>query len=545
VVNNADLGPGDRVHIGPGVYRETVNIRTEDSGGPGNPVTFIGGGGTVVEGLDPRHLDDATAVLCTAGVGCGGDGIAYPMVYRFGVAGRTIAGLVETNWTPIRVDDSLVTGVVFDLMKPIPAKRVSSLSDVQKISGSFMVAGDALFVHPFQDIAPSVTANDLEIIRFPTVFDLRGAAYVRLQNLTVRYASQQVVLISGSDDIELRDLTIHSAPGVGVLITNGSARTVVRNVDVSHVWGRKEFTRSNRDGSCYSAECGWHNDGGGTGFKIDGGSGGASGFDVRGLTAYNAWNVVSIEQVKNSTFVDVLAKNSPNHTFIMMDNLGNPNCRDNLLEGILAFNGQDSVYLAGCQGGRVVRSAFNHWLQGKTSVNSPSTGWRLRGVLGSRGIALASDSRPGFDTDYNFMAGEGPYCKIAFPDPTGTVKYACDGDTWKGFGYDNHSRHTGVRLSGFSAWPPQNGLEMSRKTRADFYPVTGSSTIDAGDPDLDGDGTLETGPGADDECIAAHNCAGAGPDIGPFEYGLVVATGDDEAANPPTAPTNVRRTDSK
>jgi hypothetical protein len=78
-----------------------------------------------------------------------------------------------------------------------------------------------------------------------------------------------------------------------------------------------------------------------------------------------------------------------------------------------------------------------------------------------------------------------------------------------------------VKLAGFPRWPAQNGLELSRKMREDFYPLAGSSTIDAGDPDLDGDGTLETGPGGDDECIPAHDCQGAGPDIGPFEYGIV------------------------
>jgi hypothetical protein len=287
----------------------------------------------------------------------------------------------------------LVTGVVFDLTRPIPARQLDDVVDVELISGSYMVRGDALFVHPYKDVAPSVAGTNLETIKFSTVVELQGAHHIRLENLTIRYASQQIVLLTQSSDIELKNLTVYSASGTGILITNGSARTKVRNVDVSHVWGRKNFSRANKEGRCFTAECGWQNNAGGTGFKIDGGPGGAAGFDVRGLTAYNAWNVVSIEQVKNSSFVDVLAKNSPNHTFIMFDKVKSPNCRDNVLRGILAFNGQDSIYVAGCQNSRSLRSAFNHWFQGRTDVNSPSTGWRVRGTLG-RGMALAAESQP-------------------------------------------------------------------------------------------------------------------------------------------------------
>jgi len=525
-IGHANLRAGDRVRIASGNYREGLEIEAGDSGTAANPVVFVGEGDVVVEGLDPKPLDDSQAVPCTAEANCGGSGQAYPHVYRFAHGKGIVSGVVETVWTPIRVDDSKVTGVLFDLTKPIPSKTVNTLADVEKFSGSYMVAGDFLFVHTYQDVAPSRTANDVEVIKQKCVVHLSGARGVRLENMTFRYATEQVVFLADSHDIELRNLNVHSAAGFGINISNGSDRVRVRDVEVSHVYGRKEFSQPQRDaGSCFTATCGWYNRGGGTGFKIDGGPSGAAGFDVRGLTAYNAWNVVSIEQVKNSTFQDVLTKNSPNHTFIMDDKVDSPNCRDNLLLGILAFNGQDSVYIAGCQNSRSFRSGSGHWFQGKTEVNSPSSGWRVRGVLGSPGIGIASDSLSGFTTDYNFMSGSGASCKITRPKPLGSVKYDCDGAEWKDLGYDSHSRHAGVRLAGFPSWPPENGLELSRKVRKDFYPVAGSSTIDAGDPDLDGDGVLETGPGGDDECTAAHNCSGAGPDIGPFEYGITVANG--------------------
>lgn len=521
VIAHADLGPGDRVHIAGGNYRESVTIGAQDSGTAVNPVVLVGEGDVALEGLDPLPLDDGAAVSCTADVNCGGDGASYPHVYRFPVGSRTVAGVVETVWTPVRVDDSKVTGVIFDLTKPIPAKTVGTLADVERFSGSYMTAKGYLYVHTYQDVAPSRTANDVEIIARPIVVQLAGTAGVRLENMTLRYAVEQVLLVSNSHDIELRNLRVYSAAGFGINVNNGSNKVRVRDVDVSHVWGRKNFTLPQAsDGSCFTAACGWYNKGGGTGLKIDGGKAGADGFDVRGLTASNAWNVVSIEQVKNSSFEDVLAKNSPNHTFIMSDDVRSPNCRDNLLKGVLAFNGQDAVYIAGCQDSRSIRSSFNHWLQGKTEVNSPSTGWRVRGMLGGGGIGLASDSLPGFTTDYNFVEESGSFCKIVYPRPVGTKRFDCKSSAWKDFGYDLRSRHSGVRLAGFVTWPPKNGLELSRKTRQDFFPLAGSSTVDAGDPDLDGDGVLETGAGGDDECTAVHNCAGAGPDIGPFEFGL-------------------------
>ena len=52
------------------------------------------------------------------------------------------------------------------------------------------------------------------------------------------------------------------------------------------------------------------------------------------------------------------------------------------------------------------------------------------------------------------------------------------------------------------------------------FESTGEGFVGRARGDLDGDGVLETGPSGDDECTPAHNCAGSGPDIGPFEYGL-------------------------
>lgn len=538
LTGNADLGGGDVVRVAPGIYHGGFTVEDADSGTAGNPVTFLADGGQVIlEGTDPVPLDDATAQQCTATLNCAGNGTAYPMVWRFNIGTRALTDVIETVWTPIRVDDSVVTGVVFDLTKPLPSKGVLSIAEVQQISGSWFRSGSYLYVHTFQDVAPSTTANNVEILAYDAVVIVRGDN-VTFDGFTIRYAGDYGFLVSGGAFVTLRNAIVHSVGGMAVMYNSGATNGTIENVEVSHAYNRKQFTVPDQSGAmCYTAECGWYNNAGGTGLKIDGGDNGATGFMVKNVTAYNSWNVVSVEEISYSTFVDVLAKNSPNHTFIISGNATASKCHHVTLKRTLAFNGQDSFYIAGCTNGLAIRNAFGAFLGEANAVTASTTGWRIRGVLSDTGINLAADATPGFSTNRNWLNQTGTLCKA------GAVRYGCNTAEWRALGYDLNSRFTAVKLAGFTTWPLGPGLAISTKTRADFYPVSGSSTIDAGDPDLDGDGVLETGSGGDDECTAAHNCAGAGPDIGPFEFGL--ASGQPPSVDPPPPPDNVQRSDTR
>ena len=536
LISGVDLNGGDVVRVAPGTYHGKITIQDVDSGTAGNPVVFLADGGQVsLEGTDAVPLDDASAQQCTASLNCAGDGTAYPMAWRFNIGTRSVVDVIETVWTPVRVNDAAITGVVFDLTKPLPSKGVTSIAEVQQISGSWFRSGSYLYVHTFQDVAPSATANNLEILSTDAVVLVYGD-YVTFDGFTIRYASDYGFLVSGGAYVTLRNAAVYSIGGIGILYNSGATNGTIENVDVSHVYNRKQFTVPDQSASCYTTSCGWYNNAGGTALKIDGGPNGTTGFLVKNVTAYNAWNVVSVEEISYSTFLDVLVKNSPNHTFILYGNATASKCHHLKLDRTLAFNGQDSFYIAGCTNSLALRNAFGLYLGPANTSTAATTGWRVRSGLSDSGIYVASDATSGFSNDRNWLNATGSLCKL------GAGRYACNSTEWRGFGYDLNSNFTAVKLAGFTTWPLAPGLALSTKTRADFYPISGSSTIDAGDPDLDGDGVLETGPGGDDECTAAHNCFGARPDIGPFEYGL---TGTPPPADPPPPPSNVQRSDTR
>ncbi len=54
------VGPGDTVHVAGGIYRESVVIRDDHGGAPGNPVRFVADPGAILDGAAPA-LEDGTA----------------------------------------------------------------------------------------------------------------------------------------------------------------------------------------------------------------------------------------------------------------------------------------------------------------------------------------------------------------------------------------------------------------------------------------------------------------------------------------------------
>ena len=212
---------------------------------------------------------------------------------------------------------------------------------------------------------------------------------------------------------------------------------------------------------------------------------------------------------------DAFIKNSPNHTFLLASSGMDDDCHDNVIKRSVAMNGQDEFFIRGCRNTLFLRNQGGMFLDdGAVTKNRDTTQCRLRGNT-TKAIYIGNASAAGFDSDYNWLDdGKKPRCRI------GKDARACR-DDWQELGYDKKSVFGPVKMAG-ATWPIPNGLVSSTRSRQDFAPLPGSALIDKGDPDLDGDGRLETGPGGDDACTPAHHCIGAGPDIGPYEAGISV-----------------------
>lgn len=545
VVSNAALRGGDVVHVAAGEYREMVEIGSADSGASDTSrVLFTTDGAAVrVTPLDVNALDDAQFVACSAAANCAGDGLAYPNTYRISATGRTIRQVWETAWQPFVVDDTAGSShAAWNVTKPYPYTAETSVARVSQVACSYLVSGGNLFVHTCHNEVPSVAGTDLETSNAAYGFSINGANWITLDGFTVSYFDTGV-LVNNADGVILRNMNIHSGTGAGVLFIGSSDYGQFLNSEISHI-----TTRGNYSTPC-AATCGWVSNASGSALKVDGSNMpntvGITGYTLSGLVAYNSWNVINLEDVNNSVFEDILAKNTPNHAFIMTGDV--TDCHSNILRRNTIFNAQDDFYIAGCVNSRAIRNAATIGLQTATAYTGSSHGWRHFSNL-STGIAdpnhsidwgtnVSSDATPGFVSDYNWMQNATPRCGWA-----GTY-YQC-GTTWKNACNCDRNNQGGSVLMANIAWPYTPGLAISGKVKSDFYPVLGSAVIDRGNPDLDGDGVLENGPGGDDECVPRNHCFGAGPDIGPYEYGIDTPA-EGGGGDPPVAPSNARRTDQR
>jgi hypothetical protein len=537
---------GATVHVAPvpRPYREAVVLGPEHSGTAEAPTVITADGGkAILEGLDPVPLDDRAFVPCGAAEDCDGNGqqdVALRNVYRAKVAGRKIAMVHQTGaWAPITVVDrgGSADGVSFRLTFPIPYRNAegklevggacaSPLACLELIAGTYLVDGPWLYVHPYGGENPATSPIDLETS--PPTPQTEGSVvlvtghHVVLDGLVVRYGGT-LVQVRGSH-VGLRRVDAYSASAAGITFRPGAEFGEVRDVSTHHVYSRRNWSNADFKGFCFGPECGWQNKAGGYGFKVDGGSGpgaqGTRGMVVVGLTAYNSWNAAGLEQVRDGWFEDGLFKNSFNHLLTVIGN--GVTCTNNRFKRIVTFNGQDGLFVNGCVNGRVWASIPGLGLVEQKQSSppfAPSSGWYHGGNIAA-GISMCRDGNgdgigcgTGFRADFDWL-----------PDST-ACKWdrspaACRTEFRERCGCERRFSAGRVALRRAKI-PIGRGLAVSELVREDFYPTADSTgTIDKGDPDLNGDGVVENGPGGADACTASNRCAGAGPDIGPFEFGI-------------------------
>ena len=575
VVNNRSLAGGDTVKIAPGRYAETLTLTTADDGtSDSSRVVFEGAGAglTIIEGLSTTRIVDASCVQCTAAANCNSNSQAYLNVYRCPNAPSGIKTVYETNWvkgriiiddratgsTPIgltgstgQCDVSSCTNTVFEPTYPYPYHKVTNgVPGVNRLPGSWYQSGTNLFVRTFG--GPPSALIDIEAAVRTEALYVNGSTaapirFVTFKNMTFRYGGDTCVWLENASDMRLEAVEGYSCLG-SVVSVYGTDNLVITNF---------KFASAHDRGAAWNAPTSDVGFGNGWIFHGEGWvlavrpsfTDTTSGALIENGEIFDGWNVAGFEGTVNSTFRNILIKNGPNH--VWAPNGMDPQSSNVRMERLITFNGQESTYGAGCRNCYFLRQATAiHLLDDDNSVQSD--GAKLySNLLNSEsdvpgydagGVEVCSACMPGFKADYNWHAANDDRCAW------GGTRYSCrddgSGTDWPDVcNCDQHQVSTTntVQLSG-TIWPLKNGLAASLLTRLDFLPVAGSPLIDAGNPDIDADGVLETSCSPvrqDDCCDAANYCFGARPDIGPFEFGIVEG-GATPLVGPPS---NLRRTD--
>lgn len=559
------LAGGDTVYLAAGIYYETVTITNADDGASDvSRVVWQGAGRdlTKFSGLSSTTLDEAN---------CSVNG-TYPNVYDCTLpGGLTALGVYETNWIKGRlvIDDrvtgsaaigtfpdstgqcpSSCTGHVFEPEYPVGYTSMGSgLQGVNSFKGAWAQSGTTLWVRPFRTEHSLATVNievlareDVLIITTGTEDDI---GYITFKDMTFQYGGSRtgggIIRLMNTIGIRFENILAHSSESMifnatsnDDLVITGS--TFASSLRRDNYW--RNITSEPAAGNGHAES--WVNEleeygQGGVVMNIKGPENGgintSSNNLIENSVFQDGWAILGTDGTWNSTFRNLLVKNSPNHNFA--PNGSGVGSRYLRFERVVALNGQEGVYHNGCQDCIYYRCATQPSI---SSEYFPSTGVRVystiyiptagsgNGPTGSIDIGTAASAD--FFSNYNWFTTNDSMCLW---NPHGS-RTPCDpevGTDWTDLctngtlgACEVDSIYSATISLANVTLPYTRGLAAGNLTRADFYPVVGSPLIDAGNPDIDLDGTLETGPGGDDECIAAHHCAGAAPDIGPYEYGI-------------------------
>jgi hypothetical protein len=578
VVNNVNLTGGDVVRVAAGRYPETLRLSSSDHGVSDASRLIIQGAGpdqTFIEGLSSTRIDDAACVPCTAANNCNGDGLAYANVYRCPGAPTGIRSVYETNWTQGRiiVDDRAVgasaigslgsrgqcdtgacTNVVFEPKYPYPYHDASSIAATNGTRGSWYQSGTNLFVHTFRGDAPS-SAIDIEaaVRDDGLVIASSSANYITVRDLTIRYCSGQCITLTAATGITLENIRSHSGVG-GIITATGTDNLVVRSFEFASGLERNSGWSGNTTLPTFGNGFGngWIENGGGAVFNLKpNGADTLANALIEDGDIFDGWNVAGTEGVVNSTYRNVLIKNAPNHVWAPNGPPSGPVTSNLRMDRLIVLNGQEGSYWSGCQNCTLTHGAGYFAILDDGST-ADSRGARIFSTISnefgdtangnSGGLEIGdANSAVGSTFNYNWYSRTDMRCLWV------STRYDCNSAAWRSAcNCDANSIDPAstVTLAG-GTWPSigANGLTASRLTRSDFIPLAGSPLIDAGNPDIDLDGVLETACSPvrqDDCCDAANHCSGAAPDIGPYEFGIDGGAGGGSLVDPPA---NVRRID--
>jgi hypothetical protein len=218
-------GPGDTVHVKPGVYQERIEFK--NGGTSGNPVILEGEPGAIIDGSDPVTLNWQAATDVGAGVYRASVDF---MPWTISVDGKLITTLderkvspdsklpVHNNWVPQTWPDIFVNGV-----GPSKWDGVVGVAMYQSREKS-------LLVRLKNGVDPRQCA--ITVARKRPCINVRGRDFCTIRSITTRYASYGISIQNSYGSV-IEGCRIGSVD-FGIDLNENADHCVVRYNDISY-----------------------------------------------------------------------------------------------------------------------------------------------------------------------------------------------------------------------------------------------------------------------------------------------------------------------
>jgi len=209
-----ELGPGDTLIIGPGIYRESVTIK--QGGLPGRPVKIVGDS-------SGKYTGDLPGPVLMAGTVPVDETIfepeGTPGVFKASIPDYVAMGAVEMDGLQYRYRNVRE-----------PVSDVPYVDRVRKEPGTLWYERDdkTFYIHTFDEKPPS--NHDLELVRYHSAINTNGKPHVWISGLILRhFIDGAIVMRDGSDYGRVFNVTAFGSRQ-GIRIRNSQQVQILNNV---------------------------------------------------------------------------------------------------------------------------------------------------------------------------------------------------------------------------------------------------------------------------------------------------------------------------
>lgn len=209
----AKAGPGDTVHVAPGVYRESVKIEGR-SGKPGRPIVFTAWG-------EGRPILDGSAELPRGGS-------------RWKPHGKGIY-FTSGDFTPLYVAEDGLRMYRYPSLAELEANIMSQDDpDTRRpwaVARAWYYDGEAKRLYVRTTAGDSPDGHTMNVVREAYGFQLEGSSHFVIEGFEIRhYGTAGIGLAGGSDANVVTDNIIHNSPrGVIIRGTDSDDNVLYRN----------------------------------------------------------------------------------------------------------------------------------------------------------------------------------------------------------------------------------------------------------------------------------------------------------------------------
>jgi len=207
-----DLGPGDTLIIGPGLYRESVVIKR--GGLPGRPVRIFGDSSGKMTGDPPGPVVMAGTIPIDETIF---EPEGTPGVFKATISTKTVTGAVEMDGLQYRYRSVRE-----------PKSDVPYVERVRREVGSVWYVRDTstFYIHTRDGKPPS--NHELEIVARHSAFSMEGQPHIWISGLTLRHYLDGAIVFRGSDHGRVFNVTAFGSRQ-GIRIRESKQMQILKN----------------------------------------------------------------------------------------------------------------------------------------------------------------------------------------------------------------------------------------------------------------------------------------------------------------------------